>query len=221
MELKNIDLIIFDCDGTLVDTETITAQLMTDMLNELGINITLEDCTARFIGTKFSDVHAFVTSHGIPIEAEGFELNYRNRCKVAFENDLSPIPGVTTLLDKLKVPFCIASNGPKEKMNITLDTTGLKPYFKDQHIFSAYDIKKWKPEPDLFLNASDSMGYQGQRCLVVEDTIHGVKAALTANMKVTAVNVKHQLEDILNLGVPVYDNIRDLSKDLYDHGYLI
>lgn len=218
--MKDVSLIIFDCDGTLVDTESLTAQLMTEMLQGIGIDITLEECTSRFIGTKFSDVATYVQSHGIRIDPEEFETDYRDRCKVLFKEQLKPIPGVIPLLDSLKVPFCIASNGPKEKMEITLEAAGLHSYFPKRNIFSAYDIKKWKPEPDLFKLASKKMGQSARNCMVVEDTIHGVKAALSAQMQVAGVNIKHQEKEIKNMGVATYLNIENLSIDLQFYGLL-
>jgi HAD superfamily hydrolase (TIGR01509 family) len=218
--MKEISLIIFDCDGTLVDTESLTAHLMTEMLQGLGIDIGLEACTSRFIGTKFSDVVAFVQSHGFSIDPDSFEKDYRDRCKVLFKEKLKPIPGVISMLEGLKVPYCIASNGPKEKMEITLEAAGLHPYFPKQNIFSAYDIKKWKPEPDLFHLASEKMGQPARNCMVVEDTIHGVKAALSADMQVAGVNIKHQENEIKNMGVPTYVNIEGLAHDLLSNGLL-
>ncbi|NNF34651.1 MAG: HAD-IA family hydrolase [Saprospiraceae bacterium] len=218
--MKDVSLIIFDCDGTLVDTESLTAHLMTEMLQGFGIDINLEECTSRFIGTKFSDVAAYVQSHGISIDPEEFETDYRDRCKVLFKEQLKPIPGVISMLENLNVPFCIASNGPKEKMEITLEAAGLHSYFPREHIFSAYDIKRWKPEPDLFNLASKRMREPARNCMVVEDTIHGVKAALSAQMQVAGVNIKHQENEIKNMGVATYYNIEKLSIDLQSHGLL-
>ncbi len=220
MKTTDISLIIFDCDGTLVDTESLSAVLITEMLNQLSIPISLEDCKARFMGTKFSDIHAFAVRNGIDINAEEFEKDYRSKCNEIFTRDLKPIPGVLNMLDQLNVPFCIASNGPKEKMKITLRAAGIHNYFNEAEIYSAYDLQKWKPLPDLFLNAADMLNHQPENCLVVEDTIHGIEAAIAANMKVVGVNIKHQESEIREMGVPVYSDIIDLSNGLSKNGLL-
>ena len=221
MNWSEVKLIIFDCDGTLVDTETLTARLMTDMINDLGISISLEECTARFIGTKFSDIADYVRSKGITIDPLEFENDYRYRCKDLFERELQPIPGVKSLLKNLKPSYCIASNGPKEKMKITLKASGLNPFFSPSHIFSAYDNKIWKPEPDLFLTAARAMKYAPEECLVVEDTIHGVEAAIAANMEVVGINIKHQEEDIKGLGIKTFPDIRALSGEMDNAGLFL
>jgi HAD superfamily hydrolase (TIGR01509 family) len=193
---------------------------MTDMLQGMGIDISLEACTSRFIGTKFSDVTEYVHSHGIMIDPVELEKDYRDKCKILFKEELQPIPGVISMLENLKVPYCIASNGPKEKMEITLEAAGLQPYFPKEHIFSAYDIKRWKPEPDLFYLASKTMGQSARNCMVVEDTIHGVKAALSADMQVAGVNIKHQENEIKEMGVVTYQNINELTTDFMSSGLI-
>jgi len=178
------ELIIFDCDGTLVDTETLTNGLITNMMIEIGIPMTLEKCLQLFKGKSFVDINQYIESqldHALEFH---FETSFRQRSKILFEAELKTIDGVEEFLKKLDIPICIASNGPQVKMGTTLDVTGLNVYFKPEHVFSAYDIGIWKPAPDLFLFACEQMGGKPETTLVIEDTKVGAIAADKAMMDV-------------------------------------
>ncbi len=115
----------------------------------------------------------------------------------------------------LQLPKCIASNGPQRKMKVSLEASGLKRYFPDENIFSAYDIQKWKPEPDLFLHAARSCYTDSKNCLVVEDTIHGIMAAKEAKMHVVGVNVRHQIQEVRDLNVMCFENLVEVKDYLH------
>ena len=178
------DLVIFDCDGTLVDTENLSNSLIAVMLNEIGITITEKETIALFRGKSFINIEQYIKDN---IEREldfNFEDAFRKRSKILFEAELKSIEGAESLLQKLEVPFCLASNGPQVKIKITLAVTGLDKYFTPDSIFSSYDIKKFQPAPDLFLHACDKMGGTPEGTLVVEDTMVGAIAARATGMDV-------------------------------------
>ncbi|NNE27462.1 MAG: HAD family hydrolase [Saprospiraceae bacterium] len=174
-------LIIFDCDGTLVDSEPVSNKVVSDMINELGIPMTPEKSIALFAGTQFSNIVNYIHRFQPEVSAQNFEGQFRERSKVAFEKFLTPIAGVVDFIESLDIPYCVASNGPRLKMETTLSVTNLKAYFGG-NIFSAYDIESWKPEPDLFLYAAEKMGFKAEETLVIEDTISGLDAAVNAEM---------------------------------------
>lgn len=180
--MKKYGLVIFDCDGTLVDSEPVSNQVVADMMNALGIEMTKEKSIELFAGTQFSFIHQYVIDRVDLADDFNFEKEFRRQSKVAFEKHLNPVPGVRTFIESLTIPYCVASNGPKEKMTVTLKVTGLDKYFEEQKIFSAYDINSWKPDPGLFLHAADSMGFKPEETIVIEDTISGVMAANNAGI---------------------------------------
>ncbi|GAA4887877.1 HAD-IA family hydrolase [Flaviramulus aquimarinus] len=168
--------VIFDCDGVLVDSEAIGNKVFVDMANELGANIDLNYAIKHYKGGFLKDsinqLSKLLEGH-VP---DTFETEYRTRSFEAFKKEMKPISGIKPVLDNLKIPFCVASSGPENKIRLNLELAGLLPYFKN-NIFSCYTIQKWKPEPDIFLWSAQTMGYNPSECLVVEDSITGVRAA--------------------------------------------
>ncbi len=175
--------IIFDCDGVLIDSETISIGVLVDMVNELGANIEKEGSVTRFKGKSFNlcmDVITEAISKPLP---GNFEAEYRVRTFKAFKEEIQPIDGIKDVLENIQVPFCVASSGPENKIEFNLEVTGLLPYFKNK-IFSCYAIQKWKPEPDIFLWAAKTMGFKPEECLVIEDSLSGVRAAKSGGFDV-------------------------------------
>ncbi len=180
------ELIIFDCDGVLVDSETIANAVMADEITALGWAVTTDYCLEHFKGSHLDTVMATIESKIGRSLPENWLPDLRARTDVAFRKDLQPVPGIYELLNLLAergIPFCVASQGPHEKMAVTLDVTGLKPRFEGR-IFSAYEVERGKPHPDLFLHAARSMGQEAIRCIVVEDSPLGVQGAVAAGMRV-------------------------------------
>src|SRR5690606_16847303 len=154
--MSHYKLIIFDCDGVLVDSERITNQVFVDMLNELGLPLTLEDMFEQFVGHSMSQCLDKITSMlGGPPPAE-FLPAYRARTKNALESDLLPVPGIEDALDKIALPICVASSGDHEKMRTTLGITGLWQRFEGR-IFSVTEVANPKPAPDIFLHAANKL----------------------------------------------------------------
>lgn len=184
--LANIDLIIFDCDGVLVDSEPISNRIWVECLRELGWPHDLETSHRKFVGRRMDDCIRIVEAE-LGIDTPPTLLpDFRRRSFEAFRRELQPIPGVTDVLRELtvrNVRRCVASSGPHEKIRLNLSLTGLAEYFGDD-IFSGDDVSRGKPHPDLFLHAAMRMAVEPARCLVVEDSQPGVQAGLAAGMRV-------------------------------------
>lgn len=175
-------LLIFDCDGVLVDSEMIASRVLAGQLSAIGYPITAEQVRARFTGKWMTDILNGVRDEGIDVP-EDFIPQLKIKDKEAFERELKPMPGVLQTIRELRHDRCVASSGSVEKMETTLGITGLLPFFKP-HLFSAVHVRRGKPEPDLFLYAAQQMVRAPTDCLVIEDSTAGVTAARRAGMRV-------------------------------------
>lgn len=190
-----VEAIIFDCDGTLVDTERIENTVLLDFAREFGLSLTFDEAIRQFAGVKMSEcVEIIEAAIGRPLP-DDFVPVFRHRCRDEFEAGLKPIDGVVEVLEQITWPYCVASNGPLEKLELTLGLTGLKRFFSDR-VFSAYEIDVWKPAPDLFLHAARSMNVTPEQCVVVEDSLPGIQAGLAAGMHVIGFRM-HDLPEML------------------------
>lgn len=186
MNSDSIDAVIFDCDGTLVDSEVLSLQVLVDYVGEFGVRITHEEAMLNFAGNELSVVLTDIEQRlGKPLPTE-FLDTFRTRQIALLSESVQPCPGADRLLAALSVPFCVASNAPLNKIDICLEATGLKPFFDADRIFSAYTIEKWKPAPDLFLSAAAALNVPPERCAVIEDSRFGIDAGLAAGMHVFA-----------------------------------
>jgi HAD superfamily hydrolase (TIGR01509 family) len=179
------DLIIFDCDGVLVDSEALENQLLVDMAERHGLRVNADEAHLEFVGRKLADCVRHmerVAGRNLP---DTFIEDYRKQLKVIVERELKPIAGVREALELIAVLKCVASNGPRNKIEQALRVTGLQKFFEGR-LFCAYDVSAWKPEPDLFLHAAKMMGVPPEACTVIEDSRLGVQAALAAGMRVVA-----------------------------------
>jgi HAD superfamily hydrolase (TIGR01509 family) len=176
------DLIIFDCDGVLVDSELLSCQCLSDELSEFGISLTLAQALELFLGRSTSAVtqHFRELGQAVPVD---FPVRLKSRVLTAFERALQPIPDVETVLSGLRAPYCVASSSDLDRVALSLKLTGLARYFGDR-IYTAQMVAHGKPAPDLFLYAADKMGAQPVRTLVIEDSVSGVQAAKAAGMMV-------------------------------------
>ncbi|MEW2403956.1 HAD family hydrolase [Streptomyces sp. NPDC046862] len=181
------DLVIFDNDGVLVDSEPISNRLLAAYLTELGHPTSYEDSIRDYMGSAMHRIHDLVlerTGERLPAE---FDDVFHRRVFAAFERELTPVAGVVDVLEKLaadEVPYCVASSGSHERIRVGHRTTGLDQWFEESRIFSSQDVGKGKPAPDLFLHAAERMGVAPGRCVVVEDSPLGVQAAVAAGMDV-------------------------------------
>lgn len=182
------DLVILDCDGVLVDSEPISMRVDTEVLAELGWQLTNDEVVERFMGRTHEYMVAEIEAHlGRPLEA-GWEAGFQGRYRDAFALQLKPVDGVVEALDALDASgtlTCVASSGGHQKMRFTLGLTDLWDRFEGR-IFSATEVAQGKPAPDLFLHAAARMGVDPAVCAVVEDSRYGVAAARAAGMRVFA-----------------------------------
>lgn len=171
--------VIFDLDGTLVDSEGLCNQAFLDLLPQL--HDSLQTLTERYRGQKLSSILIDLESRlGLNLP-ESFAQRYRQRVAELFACDLKPMPGVLEMLAALSAPKCIASSGPLPKIRQALEVSGLAAYFGD-HLFSSYEIGSWKPDPGIFQCAAREMGFMPSQCAVIEDSEVGVEAAISAGM---------------------------------------
>lgn len=174
-----IDCIIFDLDGTLVDSEPLCNQAFLDLLPE--ISLSADNLLVRFRGRKLADIFCDIESMIGRALPSNFEAAYREQVEVLFKSSLEAFPNVHDVLKAIEIKTCIASSGPRKKIISALEKTGLDSIFAER-IFSSYDINKWKPDPSLFLHAASEMGTSPKSCLVVEDSPVGIAAAKSAGM---------------------------------------
>ncbi len=177
--------IIFDCDGVLVDSEAISSGVLTEMAKELGIKISHDEALENFTGSSLQYSLKYIENKFGQALPSDFELEFRQKSYEQFALNLKPINGIHEVIQSLTIPFCVASSGPREKIIRNLTTANLIQYFEG-NLFSSYDIQSWKPEPDIFLHAAKSKGFEVHECLVIEDSCTGIQAAKSGGFDVIA-----------------------------------
>ncbi|OKJ57545.1 HAD family hydrolase [Streptomyces sp. CB02261] len=181
------DLVIFDNDGVLVDSEPISNTLLAGYLTELGHPTSFEESVRDYMGSAMHRIHEVVEERSGQRLPADFDEIFHARVFAAFQAELEAVPGVEEVLKRLSqsgVPYCVASSGSHERIRVGHRKTGLDAWFRDEIVFSAEDVGRGKPSPDLFLHAAARMGVAPERCVVVEDSRLGVQAALAAGMDV-------------------------------------
>jgi len=175
------DLVIFDNDGVLVDSEPHANRVLAALLSECGLATTYEESLRDYVGSSIPRVREIAESRlGRPLP-EDFERRYYESLFERFRDGLEAIPGVRDALDRVSLPSCVASSGSRERIELSLRLTGLLDHFGDR-LFSADDVAHGKPAPDLFLLAADRLGADPGRCVVIEDSPLGIEAANAAGM---------------------------------------
>ncbi|MGW8603707.1 HAD family hydrolase [Streptomyces sp. NPDC055893] len=181
------DLVIFDNDGVLVDSEPISNTLLAGYLTELGHPTTYEESVRDFMGSAMHRIHELVEERSGQRLPAGFDETFHARVFAAFQAELEAVTGAAEVLKQLAeagIPYCVASSGSHERIGVGHRKTGLDAWFPDGLVFSAEDVGRGKPAPDLFLHAASRMGVAPERCVVVEDSRLGVQAAVAAGMDV-------------------------------------
>lgn len=202
--------IIFDCDGVLVDTERIMISVLLERALEFGAEMELDHAVKSFSGRQILETIQVLESkaiHPFPID---FEKTFREHAYNRFRQEVQPMPGIRELLSTLDVPYCVASSGPREKIVLNLELTGLLSYFPPEHIFSSYDINSWKPDPGIFLHASKVMGFNPQNTAVIEDSVAGVEAAIKGGFAVFAISHGDNQQELARLGATTFGHFREL-----------
>ncbi|MEV4918421.1 HAD family hydrolase [Streptomyces tirandamycinicus] len=181
------DLVIFDNDGVLVDSEPLSNTILAAYLTELGHPTSYAESVRDYMGAAVHRVHEMVLERTGKRLPDDFDETLHARVFAAFERELTPVPGALDILGKLTadgVPYCVASSGSHERIRVGHRKTGLDAWFHAENVFSAQDVGRGKPAPDLFLHAAERMGAAPERCVVIEDSPLGVAAALSAGMDV-------------------------------------
>lgn len=210
----NWDLIIFDCDGVLVDSEPIADRVFPEVLAAEGVYISQKEIKKYFTGYSLKSCLETIEKHFGTPPPKGIKRKYYSRLFNEFKKTLKPITGIKEVLDSVPYPICVASSGEHEKMQISLSIVGLLSKFKDR-IFSATEVVNGKPAPDLFLYAAEKCNADPKRCAVIEDSIPGVKAGIAAGMTVLAyVNPSQSkiTDTCKNLGAVVFNTMKDLPR---------
>jgi HAD superfamily hydrolase (TIGR01509 family) len=181
--MSRTQLVIFDCDGVLVDSEPVANRTLAQMLRELGLDLTQEEIFQNFVGYSLPHCMRVIEQMLGRAPPETFLRDLQTRTFDAFRAELRAMPGIEHALDRLTVPFCVASSGDHEKMRTTLGITGLYPRFAGR-IFSVTQVPRGKPAPDVYLFAAQQLGAEPATCVVIEDTPPGVQAGVAAGMTV-------------------------------------
>jgi HAD superfamily hydrolase (TIGR01509 family) len=206
----SIDAVIFDCDGTLVDSEPLAFEAIAGEAEVIGLALMAEKDRDLFNGQSMAGCLLAIEQRFGKRLPPCFEASMRQRMAALFRERLQPMPGALRLLQGLGVPCCVASNGPREKIELTLQITGLLPFFSDR-IFSAVEVGSFKPEPGLFLHAAQALGAAPARCAVVKDSVSGVQAGLAAGMSVYALRSPQPLPPHLAARVRMLESLDELN----------
>jgi HAD superfamily hydrolase (TIGR01509 family) len=178
-----IDLVIFDCDGVLIDSEIISARMLVDELSGLGVMIDLDYVARHFLGRSYPTVMKQIRAEfGLDLPAD-FEDQYRARLMAAFVSGLKIMPHVAGVLARIDMPFCIATSSSPMRAKTSLGLVGLG-HLTDERLFTATMVERGKPAPDLFWLCAERHQAKPQNCLVIEDSLNGVRAGLAAGMEV-------------------------------------
>ena len=223
---EGLAALLFDLDGTLVDSEAPGLEVLHAEACRLGVDFTLSEAHAQFRGGRMADCVAFIRARATErawADAPDFDASFtrhlRTRMAERFRQGLDTIPGATQLLARLSLPCAIATNGPREKAELTLGLTGLLPRFEGR-LFCAYEVGSFKPDPGLFLHAAQQLRVAPGACGVVEDSLPGLRAGLTAGMTVFSLAPAAQVLDGLGTDlasqIHFIDDLHALDRWLHD-----
>jgi HAD superfamily hydrolase (TIGR01509 family) len=213
------DCVIFDCDGVLVDSEPIVNRVLNQMLNELGIAISLEDSTAMFLGRAVrEELDTIARLRGAPLP-DNWLSQWLVRRNAVLEAEVEAVPHVREVIAALAasgMPLCVASGADRIKVKLQLTRTGLVELFQGdgrEHIFSATEVERSKPAPDVYLLAARTMGVEAARCAVVEDSPAGITAGVAAGMTVFAYAARNDAGLLREAGAhAIFDDMRQLPE---------
>ena len=207
----SIEGIIFDSDGTLVDSETLSARAISEILSDAGAAVPVGEVLERFRGCRFAIFAESLIADYAVVSVEEFTQAFRTRSVELFAKELKPINGAVEVVSSITIEKCVASNGPRDKIEKCLGVTGLLPHFENR-IACAYEVGSWKPEPGLILHAAQMMGVRTDRCLLVEDSLAGVEAGLAAGVQVVGYRLSPSTQAALRRPVPVIQELSELRN---------
>lgn len=189
-ELRLTKCLLFDCDGTLVDSERLCNVALVVMFRELGCDLDVDELTLRFRGWKLASILEILQQENSLSLPNGFTEYYRKKVTELFLEELKPVPGIVGALEKLDYPMAVVSSGPRQKIEQALKICGLSKYFGSS-IYSSYDVGAWKPDPRIYEFAAKDMGFFPAECSAIEDGMIGVEASVKAGIKTYFYNI-HQ-----------------------------
>ena len=207
-------LVIFDCDGVLVDSEPIAARLTAESVSELGWEMSAELAKSEFLGDTFSNIIRRVEERIGRKVPEDWPARSQAKLLAALERELTPVAGVKNAIEALRAAgatLAVGSQGSHQKMQLTLGVTGLLPFFEGR-IFSASQVAQPKPAPDLFLLAASTLGFAPAQSVVVEDSTRGVKAALAAGMRILGYTASVGRDAIVAAGAEPVDDLAQVPN---------
>ena len=212
--MHDLQLVIFDCDGVLVDSEVISNAVLARALTEQGLPTTLAQSRRDYQGLLLAEIDSRAQAKlGRPLAKDWLERYERDRAAV-FRRELRAVPGVAAAVRRIQaagVAVCVASQGKLEKTLLSLKLAKLDPLFGDEALFSAYSVPRGKPHPDLFLHAAQTMAAEPARCAVVEDTPSGVTAAVAAGMRVFGYAADSDAAALRLAGAEVFEAMEELA----------
>ncbi len=207
------ECVIFDLDGTLVDSETLGTEALLELLPEL--DTPLETLITAYRGQRMATILADVERRLNRKLPDGFEHVYREHAAARMKTHLKTMPGVAEMLEQLTQPLAVASSAPPAKIQLALQVCGIAHHFGDR-VFSCYEIHAWKPDPSIFLHTARAMNVPPHRCIVIEDSEVGVAAALAAGMRVLRYRFPHASTEVIEFHEMhlLPSLLREVSADL-------
>ncbi|WP_261818195.1 HAD-IA family hydrolase [Vibrio gallicus] len=214
---QGIKCVIFDCEGTLVDSERLCCQALVNTFAQFDVKISMEEALRHFDGGKLSEIllQTCFRRH-LAVDIDELEPLYREEARILYEQHLQPMVYAKDVLDELKrrdIEVCVMSNSPRARIEAQLTFTELDSYFKGR-IFSAFDANSWKPEPDLVQFAAMSMGFLPSECLCIDDTSKGIQAGVSANVHTVHFKPNAISPQIYFDNVSEINDLRDILKML-------
>lgn len=209
-------LVIFDCDGVLVDSEGLSNRILRDALADQGLVLELDQVMDRYVGRSMASVIELAETEAGHAFPDTWLGNLRDLTHAAFERELRPVANVRQAVETIQnanILTCVASSGPHEKMDVSLGVTDLRELFEGR-VFSAYEVARGKPAPDIFLHAANAMGISPHECVVIEDSPPGAEAAKAAGMRCLGYAVRGQQDSLSPHGAEVFFDMADLPKIL-------
>ncbi len=211
--MRDLRLVIFDCDGVLVDSEVISNGVLARMLSAEGLPTTLLEARRDYQGLLLGEVFERAQEKLGRALPQDLSSRFERERADAFQRELEPVRGAAEVVERVRaagVDACVASQGKLEKTSLSLDITGLRRLFPERSLFSAWSVARGKPHPDLFLHAAAEMGVLPAQCVVVEDTPSGVAAGVAAGMRVFGYTADSHEPALRQAGAEVFSTMAEL-----------
>lgn len=222
MITSTIKCVIFDCDGTLVDSEKLCCHALVNVFEQFGAHLSLQQCLAQFKGGKVADVLLDAMELAkLELSLDMLEPAYRHEVAQLFNQHLKAMPGVETLLDYLEstgIEYCVVSNGPRDKIEKSLQLAGLLERFHGR-VYSAFDANSWKPDPDLLMYCAFHMGFSAHECVYIDDTPMGVEAGLNAEIRTFQLFNGYAINQCTDARVTQIGHLEELIDILRQHAF--